>query len=208
MREITITRALAELKLLGSKIDGQVAKKFVTANKKSSGKIDGVVTEEVFKQNAKASLDSVVALIENRKLIKTAIVTSNATTKVEIGGKEMTVAEAIERKDSINYEKDLLSNLKSQYKMAVSKVYLENEKVQAKVDDLLIATFGKDSKTTNQDAIKTITEPYEAQNQWQLVDSIGVEELITKMENDIMEFESNVDFVLSESNSINKITVE
>lgn len=55
-----------------------------------------------------ASYDKVMGLISYRHKIKALVVQSNACTKVIVGKEEMTVAEAIERKQSIQYEKDLL----------------------------------------------------------------------------------------------------
>ena len=51
---------------------------------------------------------------KGRKEIKEKIVKSNAETLVTIAGKEMTVAAAIERKESIKYEKKLAEELKNQ----------------------------------------------------------------------------------------------
>ena len=104
MRKISITEALNELKLYDSKILKAITNaKLVGAAKKFSDKV-GVFKKEDFEDRAKASYQSVTDLIANRNALKSAIVKSNAITEVTVNGKTMTVAEAIERKNSIDYD--------------------------------------------------------------------------------------------------------
>ena len=84
-------------------------------------------------------------LIRNRNTLKAAIVKSNAITYLEIGDKTMTVAEAIERKNSIQYEKDLLLAMKAQYASATVTVNKENTKVDNKVDELIQSFVSRDT---------------------------------------------------------------
>ena len=135
MRKISITEALNELKLYDSKIMKAITNaKLVGAAKKSSDKV-GVVKKDDFEERAKASYQSVTDLIANRNTLKSAIVKSNAVTEVTINGKTMTVAEAIERKNSIEYDEQLLNAMKTQYVAATSSVDKENKKVDTKVDE-------------------------------------------------------------------------
>src|SRR5690554_4907003 len=99
--EMTITRGLSELKLINDRIQRKINDaRFAVGNKNNNKKIDGMTIEE-FNKNAKSQYQSIQDLIERRKKIKSAIVDSNAKTVVTIAGKEMTVASAIERKESI-----------------------------------------------------------------------------------------------------------
>ena len=62
-------------------------------------------------------------LISRRNKIKSAIIMSNAKTVVEVAGKQMTVAEAIDKKSSIEYEKELLIHEEGQlYKIVKFEV--------------------------------------------------------------------------------------
>lgn len=109
MRKITVTEGLNELKLYDSKIEKAINNlKLIGAKKKSVDKV-GVVNVEKFVADAKAAHQSIMDLIRNRNALKAAIVKSNAITYLEIGDQKMTVAEAIERKNSIQYEKELCS---------------------------------------------------------------------------------------------------
>ncbi len=208
--EITITRALSELKLLNSRIERTINETtFVAANKKSAKKVNNVFTKEEFIENSKSGYQSVLDLIERRKKIKSAIVDSNAKTTVTIGDKTMSVAEAIERKDSIQYDKMLLDAMVKQYNYSVATVNRQNEVVQQKCDDLLTTMLGSENKTkANKDEIASITNPYLEQNEWEVIDPLSLDKKINTLKTEIEQFESDVDFVLSESNCITKINID
>lgn len=208
--EMTITRALAELKLYDDKINKKINNTvFIAAGKKSSTKVNQIYTKDEFANNVKADLKSINDMIRNRNLIKAAIVNSNAVTEVEIAGKKMFVSTAIERKTSIAYEKKLLSNLKSQYRSILSRVEGENSRVQASLDSLLNTVLGKSTNQKASDSeIESVSQPYLEQHEWEVINPENIHRLIDDMEKTIEEFESEVDFVLSESNTITKISVE
>lgn len=58
----------------------------------------------------------------------------------------MTVAEAIERKNSIQYEKELLKQMEKEYDYVISVHADETERVKEKLDELLKKTFGDGTK--------------------------------------------------------------
>ena len=202
MRKISITEALNELKLYDSKINKAITNaKLVGATKKSSDKI-GVVKKEEFIERAKASYQSVTDLIANRNALKSAIVKSNAITEVTINGKTMTVAEAIERKNSIEYDEQLLNTMKGQYVNATSSVDKENKKVDTKVDELISTLVGKDTdKKIDKDAVEAIEKPYREKNEFELIDPIGIFDEMLKLEADIDGFQSNCDTALAVANA-------
>lgn len=206
--EMTITRALAELKLLDKRITGKIHNTtFVEPNKKSADKVARIYTRSEFDEKVKSEYQSILDLIERRKKIKSAIVESNAITHVEIGGKTYTVAEAIERKNSIEYEKQLLATMKAQYKLALASVNRENERVQETLDKLLETMLGKEAKNVTIES-NEMAKKYLEDNEYEIVDPLKIVEKIETLEKEIDEFESEVDFVLSESNTITKISIE
>lgn len=209
MRKISITEALNELKLYDSKITKAITNaRLVGAAKKSSDKV-GVVAKEDFVERAKASYQSVTDLIANRNALKSAIVKSNAVTEVTINGKTMTVAEAIERKNSIDYDETLLAEMKRQYASATDTVAKENKKVDNKVDELLATLIGKDSsKDISKESQEAVEKPYRAKNEYEFVDPIGLLDKIEVLESDIDGFKSEVDTRLSVANSITTIEID
>ena len=208
MRTISITEALSELKLYNSKIAKAInGAKFCGAAKKSSDKV-GVIKKENFDERAKASYQSVIDLISNRNELKSAIVNSNAITNVTINGKTMTMAEAIDRKNSIEYEINLLNEMKRQYTESTAIVDKENKKVDNKVDDLLTTLVGRDSdKKLSKEDQEAVERPYREKNEYIFIDPLGLYDKIQALEADIDGFESNVDIALSVANATTMIDV-
>ena len=208
VKGISITEALNKLKLYDAKISKAInSHKYVGAAKKSSNML-GVQTKEVFNNNAKAGYQSVTDLIKNRNKLKSLIVQSNAITEVTINDKVMTVAEAIERKNSIRYEIDLLNTLKLQYATATSTVNAENKKVDTQIDKLLETFVGKDTdkKATKEDQA-AIIEPYREKNEFELVDPLNIYDEIQKLEAEIDGFNSSVNTALVLSNATTFIEI-
>lgn len=210
MRKISITEALNELKLYDSKITKAITNAtFCGAAKKSADKV-GVVKKDDFVERTKASYQSATDLISNRNTLKSAIVRSNAITGVEIDGVPMTVAEAIERKNSIEYDETLLNEMKRQYANAITTVDKENKKVDTQIDKLLETFTGRDSdKKPDKDTMAAIADPYREKNEFEFIDGIGnMYEKIQVLEADIDGFKSNVDTVLVLSNATTFIEVD
>lgn len=203
MRIMTVTEGLAELKLLDSRINKAIDKEFTWSAKN----VD--MTEEAkarHKETAEANYASVTDLIKNRNAIKSAIVKSNAVTMVNVNGVEMTVAEAIERKTSIDYEKHFLNELKKQYTGAKLNAERMNERVQERIDNMLsqIASSGKSDIA---DAQRVMSETYMANNGWGVFDPLDLAEKIKVMDEQIDGFEKDVDIALSVSNAVTRIEI-
>lgn len=209
MRKISITEALNELKLYDSKITKAITNAtFCGAAKKSSDKV-GVVTKDDFSEHAKASYQSATDLISNRNTLKSAIVRSNAITEVTIADKTMTVAEAIERKNSIKYDEALLNEMKRQYANTTATVDKENKKVDNKVDELLTTLIGKDSdKKLSKEDQEAVEKPYREKNEFDFINPLGLYEKIQTLEENIDGFKSNVDTALVLSNATTFIEVD
>lgn len=210
MEKILVTKGLNELKLLDSRIYRKLDEaEFVSTAKVSSVNVDGKVSKEAFKTNAKADYQSITDLIKRRSLIKAAIIKSNASTTVKVGEKTMTVAEAIDRKSSIDYEKQLLDTLTRQFKKATEKLEHKNLIVDESIEQLLNTAYGKEGKEKiSQGSYDAISEPYRKANEYGLVDSLETQKLIKSLKDEIEDFESEVDTVLQISNSITLIEID
>ena len=204
MRRMTITEALAELKLL----DARIAKAtFSTiwcvceANTKAT-------TEYVEKltNDTRASWQSVNALIEERAKIKSAIVKSNAVTEITIGSRTMTVAEAIERKSSIGYEKALAEKVKEDFAKANANCEGLNARVQTRLDNLL-QNLSFVSNEGIAEAQKAVAENFMAQNGYKVIDPLDINDKVADMTARVEDFDKNVDVALSVSNAIAFIEV-
>jgi len=204
--KMTITRALVELKTLSSRIDkaieGIVPVTIITG--KNSPR--GYATRDEFEKDVKAKFDSVTALIKRRKQIKSEIVKANALTTIEIADTKMTIAEAIERKNSITLEKKLSGRLSSSYYQILQQQEQLNARCQEQLHKLLEVNFGKDSKAKPEE-IDAISKPYLENNAPKLVDPLDVKKKIEELENSITKFEAEVDVVLSEANAKTELEI-
>lgn len=210
MEQMLVTKGLNELKLLDSRINRKIEEgEFIAAAKVSVLNVNGKITKEAYKANAKADYQSIVDLIKRRNNIKSAIIQSNAVTKVDITGKIMTVAEAIDKKSSIEYEIALLEKLTMQYKTSSDIIIKENEKVDYSIEQLLNTAYGKEGKEKiTQASYDAIAEPYRKANEYGLVDALDGEKLIKEMKDKIESFLSEVDTALQISNSTTIINIE
>lgn len=206
METMTVTRALAELKLLDSRIHKAFQESMFIAITTGKKPVIGYEKNEDFSEKVKSKYQSIRDLIERRKKIKSAIVKSNAENKVIIGEVEYSVAEAIERKNAIQYEQALLSKLRQDYSNAVRKFEQEEERVKERLDKHLESIFGRDVKI-EKGAQKEESDIFLERNEPKLIDPLNLKDEIERLENEINNFLLNVDFVLSEANSLNKITI-
>ena len=202
---LTVAGGLVELKLLDKRILKATQGTFVSYR---SGKDlpNGYKDVEEINTTIKANFDSVEALIKRRDVIKSAIVVSNAVTNVVVGGEAMTVAEAIERKNSIVYEKQLLGALKVQLANVIRKVDVINSSVSDRADDMVEAFLGGDkSKASEAEKLrKDFLESHSAE----IIDTIDIKKQIEVLEERIDKFEADVDLVLSTSNAITQLDIE
>lgn len=204
--EITITRGLAELKTLNDRIEKSINQSVYIGVVTGKKILPGFKSNEEFEEKAKSNLQSVQDLIKRRNKIKSEIVKSNACTFVTVAGEKMTVAEAIERKSSISYEQKLLDTLKAKYADAINRYEAEDYSMITRLDSLLEKNFEKDIKATPEQ-YEVVAKPFIENNQPKLIDPLNIKNKIEELEKRIEDFLLNVDFVLSESNTTQKINI-
>lgn len=204
-----ITEALNELKVLDSRIiraiDDAV---FVSAAKSCEKKVNPYTTKEEFAEKAKADYQSIDDLIKRREIIKAGVVHSNAVTFVEVGKRKMTVAAAIEFKQSIIYLQNLLSQMKKGRNKAVSVMNDKNIDMENSIQRLIETAYGNKDGKVNADAYASIANPFKESNEYGLVDPLNIADKIEALEKEIEDFTSNVDSCLQISNCITSIEIE
>jgi hypothetical protein len=204
--EMTITRALNELKLLESRLGREISNGvFIACKKNSAAKVNNVYAVEEFNTLARSTVQSIESLIARKKFIKEAVVASNAVTVLTVSGKTMTVASAIERKNSIEYEKQLLRAMERSYNAVLSELNTRNDQVNLRRDEMVKSMGGKDKVTA--EFISTISKQYDEENGWVLVDPLHLGDKIAALRKEIEDFENEVDFALSEINAITRISI-
>ncbi len=196
---MSATGALNELKLL----DKRISKKTMNSCFLSIKTGTNLANKDC---DAKANMQSLTDLINRRSTIKAALMKSNGITIVKVGGEEMTVAAAIEKKTSIKYLNDLLYVLREQRQAMTRQMDIKNIEAQDRLDRLLESTFGKDLKARATE-ITEISDTFWTANKTILEDEIEIDLKIEELDEFIDTFESVVDLVLSEINAKTEITI-
>lgn len=194
--EITITRALTELKTLDKRIQ-----KLTDSTTFISYEGQFYKPSEYIK-STQSNFQSIKDLIKRRKNLKSAIVTSNANTIVTINNENMTIAEAIETKSSIKHYKNLLAQMKSQYLNAISNVENINSQARRDLDGKLNANTKEGTIDVNE-----FSKKYIEMHGVKLTDPIKINDKIKEIENYIISFEDEVNYILTEKNSTTMINV-
>ena len=201
MEKMLVTQALNELKLLDDRINKAINDAvLVIAAKRSEKKVNPNLTKEEFEIRAKAGYQSVLDLIERRKKIKAAVVTSNAVTKITVHGEEMTVAEAIERKGTIDYEVSLLRQMQSQWGVQNREMNMQNMRMEEKIDKYIETFVGKDTSKAKDNELEAMIKPMRESGEYSLVDPLSIEKKIADLDDYIKGFRSEVDAILQISN--------
>ena len=95
--------------------------------------------------------------------------------------------------------KDCLQSKRDEYERMKGQV-------DSRLERLLQSELGKDVKT-NPETITALTNSFRENNKVELVDPLSLATRITTLEEELDSFETNVDWVLSESNAKTLITV-
>ena len=204
--KMTVHKALAELKTLDDRINSEITGSvFVRANRHNNMKIFGKTIPD-FMADTESSYQSVKALINRRNAMKRAVVLSNAITKVNIGGVEYTVAEAIEMNNhGMENLVELRNCLREQYSSVKRMVESENgDKLVKACENYIQATFGTKEKVNNPD-IETAQKVYMANNTYDIVTGFDIEKIIKELTDRIDAFKAEIDSALSVSNALTVI---
>lgn len=208
---MSVTRALAELKriedrLLRARGDGVFVAVTIGKGATQKTNINNLSADEV-KTKIQSSFDHIDNLLKQRAAIKSAIVLSNASTKVNVGGQEVTIAEAIEMKKTVDQKRGLLSTLMSALAIANNAVATQNAKLDADIEKNVAAIYSSDKSKVDKDSYETVAVPQRNQKEAALLDPANISQKIEKLRDEISLIETELDFTLSESNAKTEITI-
>ena len=208
--EMTVHKALCDIKLLNKKIFKEISEiKFVVANKSTNNKVDGQTLEE-FKQSIKSDYQSINSNIDRYKALTRAVAQSNAVTKIVVNGSEYTVAEAIAIKNKlIPIKQQLLDRILYVYNKENSLVREKNERLEYEADEFVRDKDLKkeDSKNLAETILKTRNDYYNTRK-YELVDPLKVNNITKELKDEIDNFLLDIDSALSVSNANTLITIE
>lgn len=204
--EMTVHEALSKLKVLNKRID--VRKTWLLVTKANEKKVNGQDINDV-KENISSDYQSTVDLIRERNALKKAVNKYNAETSISINGEQMTVAEAIYMKDfGINSYRDLLYSLQCAYSNAVNIITEKNGKeLDDRAEKFVSATFGSKDKVSADEVDKAM-RTFRENNIAIIVDPIGIQKEIDKLQKYVDGFESSVDSAIQVANATHIIDVD
>lgn len=208
----SICRAMTELKTLKARYQKELSESKLIAVKRGSKLLGNYSSykEEDFNKQSEAMMQSLLAIEKRIVAIKSAINASNYSTRIKIGEREMTVQEALVEKDLIQLKKDRLSIMKSQMSRARREYEVALDDNRKRVEKMVQDQVQGATTLKADDASKieqTVLESVEKLYKVDFVDASGLDGKITTLEAEIADFENNVDYALSESNSTTYIEV-
>ena len=212
MNKMSVTRALAELKRLDDRLNRMTTDQSIfvsiAVGQGDKQKVLGVsdTVQNVVSQ-IQSNRDRVNSMIEQRAKIKAAVVASNAATKVTLGTREMTVAEAIELKKSIEVKRNMLSTYRRQVIQANALVAKQNAALEAQIETNLATIYGNEKGKVDASMFEAIAKPQREQKEASLIDPIKINDLIKSLEEEISLVETELDFTLSEQNAKTEIEI-
>ena len=201
--KMSITRALAQVKLIESKLGRAFAGFDVEINGKL--KYFPNFTTEQFEKEALVEVNSFEDLFKNRLKIKSAIARANIDTKISLFGTEYSIIELIDLKNSSQYKKNVYTNLINNYNKCKSDVVTQDVKIENEVSKQ-VEVANSNKTQVSKDLTTTLTETYKTLWGGKI---IGLDiNKISKEKEDLDKLVAEIDMILSEINSKTEIEVE
>ena len=201
--KMSITRALAQVKLIESKLGRTFAGFDVEVN----GKLKGFpnFTTEQFEKEAQVEVNSFEDLFKNRLKIKSAIARANIDTKISLFGTEYSIIELIDLKNSSQYKKNVYTNLINNYNKCKSDVINQDVKIENEVSKQ-VEVANSNKTQVSKDLTTTLTETYKTLWGGKIV-GLDINK-ISKEKEELDKLVAEIDMILSEINSKTEIEVE
>ena len=205
---MTVHQALCELKVLNKRVSKTINEtKPISFKEHSSRKVDGI-TETDFTEQAKASHNSAIDLINRQIAIKAAVNQYNAEKIVTVAGKDYTVAQAIWMMQfGIKEKKTLLDRYANMLTMVNATIERENgQRLNDRAEAFTVSMCGNKDKADPK-AFNDSIEEYKKNHALELVDPLGIRKVISDMENEISEFEAGVDAAIQVANATTTLEI-
>jgi hypothetical protein len=216
MTKITLMRALSKLKTTEKEIeeffntDKTPSPLFLSSKKEADSVVLGTtLTVKEFETRAVAQKDKIENLIKLHRVLKRKISEANNTIQVEIRGEKMSITEAIFYKQTIKFKEQLCKRFRKE---------LTDWKVLKEKSDRAIETNAVNltkqisqegnSEEDVKERLKQLTMIFSKGLQYTAIDPLQANDVVTNIENEIREFNEEIDFILNEVNSKHEIEVD
>ena len=205
--EMSLYEALSKKKIYEDKVRKLERYRLVDIKKKHDEVNTSGVKIEDIKTQIDAGYQSSVAILNNYITLKAAINEANAVTKVEIAGKEYTIANAIARQRGLDQEEALYSRMIANINSINSEVERTNSKyLSPEAISKYVSSVLGDSKKSDE-LIRQVTEDYKKEHEVEIYDPLNTEELATKKLEEIAQFREEIHYKLTQVNCTTTITV-
>jgi hypothetical protein len=206
--KMTVHEALCEIKTSDKRIDKAILEcAFCAANKEVNPKIAGIPVKD-YEDEIRSKYQAITDLIKRNDAIKKAMSLSNAATKINVAGIEMSVAEAIYMmQHGITHKQKLVLAMTRALKNARETIEFENgTRLEDRLDKFIQATYGSKEKVTAEELDKA-SKDFKARNEYKLVDPIGIVDKIATLTEEIDKFQAAVDSAIQISNATTYIEI-
>lgn len=215
MAQITLTRALVEIKTLEARINSATAQQFIgmTKGKTEKPTVGKYQKKEDVIKAATSAFQTVNDLIDRRTRLKKALVEANTNTQVRVGNTVMSIADAIDAKNIAAFKSSLVTQIRHQITTASNMIEANRIKMEAEIQSQVDRILGNDAKNKdaaeqNKNMIQTIRDTMFDMHDMQIVDPNNLILGIEKMQAELQSFVDEIDFTLSEVNAKTTITVD
>lgn len=205
--KITLHRALAEVKMLNKRILASINdQKFIGYHIGDSAP-RGFGSVDDFNARARNGYRSVNDLIKRRNEIKSKLILANATTEMTVAGVKMTIAEAIDQKDFIDYKQSLHNEMKRQLSLTTQQLDSEKSDMLRRLDQRLASDLGSKDRKDHAAEVEQITKDFVRRNGANVIDPIHIRDEIEALDKEINDFLVEIDAALSEINALTTIEI-
>ena len=205
--EMTLTRALNEIKLLEKKIAQYSGTDVTWIALSKNGVIGDKNTIDELKKVVSSNKKSLNDLINRRNKIKKALLKANNEITLTVAGNTYTIAEAIDRKNFIFTEKTVYKSIKLQVTQTLNDFEYQQKMVDDKVERTIAQALQGDGKK-DPTVVSGIEQAVRDNLKFKIEDPEHVIEWIDNIMEEVTEFENEIDFTLSEVNATHKIDVD
>lgn len=208
--KMVVTEALTERKLLRKRIEKATTSGYffgVVIGDKKTPHNKVFANQETESAKIQSTFDTVRSLQNKYYALVAALVNSNANTTLVIGSKEMTVAAAIEYKESIVMEKALIKEMTRQLTDTSATVRTLDNRANADIQEKLkVMHSTADASKVSEDDFNNVHNPHMAQFKPLLHDPLQLVEWIDTKSTELDEFEAAVENALNVKNATTEIT--
>lgn len=215
MERLLVTQALDERDLLRKRISDAIRKSdFCSTKKKNSDKVGNKMTYDEFCKNAEAQYQSINDLIKRYEAIDAAILLANASTYIEVAGKKMTRAAAINLRKSIinrgvgtDFKIMLIQSMQNDLQEANLEIAKSQKYADSQRETMINNATSSDKKDIQTETLESINS-YCDGLVYDFVDPIGIEGKLDALTKERDELISSIESAIKISNATTYIEFE